>query len=121
VQAVGGVNEKVEGFHRVCAQTGALQGQGVLLPASNVEHLMLNREVRESVRSGAFSVYPVTRIDEAIELMTGMEAGEPDSGGQFPEGSFNRLVADRLAQFAESGKSHDDSRDKDEGDNNGDR
>jgi lon-related putative ATP-dependent protease len=120
VQAVGGVNEKIEGFYRVCAQTGALQGQGVLLPASNVEHLMLNREVRESVRSGAFSVYPVTRIDEAIELMTGMEAGEPDRGGQFPEGSFNRLVADRLVQFAESGKSRDDSTDKDNGGSNGD-
>ena len=119
VQAVGGVNEKIEGFHRVCAEAGAVQGQGVLLPASNVEHLMLNRPVRESVRAGGFSVYPVSHINEAIELMTGMEAGEPDGDGLFPEGSFNRRVADRLAQFAESGKKHDDESDKANGSSNG--
>jgi lon-related putative ATP-dependent protease len=120
VQAVGGVNAKIEGFHRVCAEAGAVEGQGVLLPASNVEHLMLSLEVRESVRAGAFSVYPVSHINEAIELMTGMEAGEPDGDGQFPEGSFNRRVADRLAQFAEVGKSRDKESGNDNGGSNGD-
>ncbi|MGO1233673.1 MAG: Lon protease family protein, partial [Marinobacter sp.] len=109
VQAVGGVNEKIEGFFNVCKQSGEINGQGALLPASNVEHLMLNEAVREAVRSGRFSIYPVTHIDQAIELMTGMTAGEPDSNGDFPKDSFNRLVADRLAAFAEASEQRDEN------------
>jgi len=109
VQAVGGVNEKIEGFFNVCKQSGEINGQGALLPASNVEHLMLNEAVREAVRSGRFSIYPVTHIDQAIELMTGMTAGEPDSNGDFPKDSFNRLVADRLAAFAEVSEQKDEN------------
>lgn len=108
VQAVGGVNEKIEGFFKVCQQAGEVEDQGVLLPASNVEHLMLNAEVRHAVRTGRFSIYAIRHIDEAIELMTGMEAGEPDAEGQFPAGSFNRKVADRLARFARVGQKKDD-------------
>src|SRR5690606_39390544 len=65
VQAVGGVNEKIEGFFNVCRQDGGVYGQGALLPASNVEHLMLNESVRDAVRNGAFSIYPVAHIDQA--------------------------------------------------------
>ncbi|MBB5320223.1 Lon protease family protein [Marinobacter oulmenensis] len=108
VQAVGGVNEKIEGFFRVCQQNGGVDGQGVLLPASNVEHLMLNEEIREAVREGRFSIYPVRHIDQAIELMTGRVPGEAEPGAEFPEGSFNRQVADRLAAFAEVGRRTDD-------------
>jgi predicted ATP-dependent protease len=114
VQAVGGVNEKIEGFFNVCQQSGKVDGQGVLLPASNVEHLMLNAEVRQAVSEGRFAIYPVTHINQAITLMTGMEPGEPDADGNFPEGSFNRRVADRLAEFAEVGRKKDDN-----GDNGG--
>ena len=115
VQAVGGVNEKIEGFFNVCRQDGGVNSQGALLPASNVEHLMLNESVREAVQDGRFSIYPVTHIDQAIELLTGLEPGQPDADGVFPEGSFNRRVADRLAAFAEVGK----SKDKDTGQDNG--
>ncbi|MCK7544610.1 AAA family ATPase [Marinobacter bryozoorum] len=117
VQAVGGVNEKIEGFFNVCKQAGDVDGQGILLPASNVEHLMLNTDVRTAVREGRFSIYPVRHINEAIALMTGMDPGEPDEDGAFPEGSFNRRVADRLAEFAEVGRKKDDNGDNGENGN----
>ncbi|SFR47624.1 lon-related putative ATP-dependent protease [Marinobacter daqiaonensis] len=104
VQAVGGVNEKIEGFFEVCRGAGKVRGQGVILPATNVEHLMLNSEVRKAIADGDFSVYPVTHINEAIELLTGMDAGEADEKGKFPLGSFNRAVASRLRRFAEASK-----------------
>ena len=107
VQAVGGVNEKIEGFFRVCRQSGGVDGQGVLLPASNVDHLMLNADVRQAVAEGCFRIYPISHIDQAIELMTGLPAGEPDNQGLYPAGSFNRLVADRLAAFARVSHEHE--------------
>ncbi|PPK50575.1 Lon protease family protein [Marinobacter persicus] len=113
VQAVGGVNEKIEGFFNVCRQAGDVNGQGALLPASNVEHLMLNEAVRAVVRDVRFSIYPISHIDQAIELMTGLQAGEADSEGVFPEGSFNRLVADRLEAFAKAAEHKDDNGDTD--------
>lgn len=119
VQAVGGVNEKIEGFFRVCAQSGDVNGHGALLPASNVEHLMLNNQVQEAVREGHFSVYPLTHIDQAIELLTGMDAGTPDAEGIYPENTFNRLVADRLAEYAKAGKKNDDDKANQNGGNGG--
>ncbi|MBW4936224.1 Lon protease family protein [Marinobacter sp. F4206] len=104
VQAVGGVNEKIEGFYDVCREAGEVGGQGVLLPASNVEHLMLKEDVRKTIAAGDFSLYPISGINQAIELLTGMMAGEADEAGCFPEGSFNRAVADRLMTFAEISK-----------------
>jgi lon-related putative ATP-dependent protease len=100
VQAVGGINEKIEGFFDACLETGGVDGQGVLIPASNVEHLMLRADVREAIAAERFYVYPVARIEQAIELMTGMQPGEADPKGEFPEGSFNRCVAERLQAFA---------------------
>ena len=120
VQAVGGVNEKIEGFFNVCAQSGEVDGQGVLLPASNVEHLMLNEPVREAVREGRFSIYPLSHIDQAIELMTGMQAGRADAEGVYPENTFNRLVADKLAAFAKVSKKKDDDKTSDSGASSGD-
>jgi len=120
VQAVGGVNEKIEGFFNVCAQSGEVDGQGVLLPASNVEHLMLNEPVREAVREGRFSIYPLSHIDQAIELMTGMQAGRADAEGVYPENTFNRLVADMLAAFAKVSKKKDDDKTSDSGASSGD-
>lgn len=100
VQAVGGVNEKIEGYFAVCQAKGLQKGQGVLLPATNVAHLMLAADVREAASSGNFNVYPIHHVDEAIELLTGLPAGERGDDGQFPESTFNRLVAERLAEFA---------------------
>ncbi|TVT34889.1 Lon protease family protein [Marinobacter vinifirmus] len=117
VQAVGGVNEKIEGFFNVCTQAKGVNGHGALLPASNVEHLMLNEQVRDAVREGRFTIYPLSHIDQAIELMTGMEAGVPDADGVYPENTFNRLVADRLAEFAEVGKKKDDGKENGNGGN----
>ncbi len=99
VQAVGGVNEKIEGFFDVCAQAGSVAGQGVIMPASNVEHLMLDARVRTAVADACFAIYPIYQVDEAIELLTGMEVGAADDQGRFPADSFGRLVADRLAEF----------------------
>lgn len=112
VQAVGGISEKIEGFFEVCRQAGELDGHGVLIPAANVEHLMVNPAVREAVAGDRFRIYPVTRVDEALELLTGMSAGDPDPEGRFPQGSFNRRVADRLERFARIARK---SRDKSDG------
>ncbi|MBW0145921.1 Lon protease family protein [Marinobacter arenosus] len=119
VQAVGGVNEKIEGFFDVCREAGDVRHQGVLLPASNVEHLMLKEDVRKAIAAGHFSLYPISGINQAIELLTGMIAGDADDSGVFPEGSFNRAVADRLQTFAAVGRKRDET-DVDE-DKNGDK
>ncbi len=101
VQAIGGVNEKIEGFFDLCKARGLTGEQGVLIPASNVKHLMLRQDVVEAVEAGKFRVYPVETIDQGIEILTGVEAGDRDSVGNFPEGSINRQVEARLIDLAE--------------------
>src|SRR5512136_3231434 len=76
VQAIGGVNEKIEGFFEVCKAMGPLAGQGVVIPQSNVGNLMLKPEVVQAVKDGKFHIYPVSTIDEGIEMLTGVKAGE---------------------------------------------
>lgn len=100
VQAIGGVNEKIEGFFDICRSRGLKKGQGVLIPQSNVQHLMLREDVVEAVKAGQFAVYPVGTIDEGIEILTGVKAGERGTNGQFPAGTINRLVEDKLKSFA---------------------
>jgi len=100
VQAVGGVNEKIEGFFDVCRERGLTGRQGVLLPASNVPHLMLRRDIRQAVTEGRFHIYPLEQVDDAIELLMGKPAGERDDRGDFPESSVNRLVDERLQELA---------------------
>ncbi|WP_456427009.1 Lon protease family protein [Rhodocaloribacter sp.] len=100
VQPIGGVNEKIEGFFDVCRARGLTGEQGVLIPASNVKHLMLAPRVVEAVRDGRFHVYPVRTVDEGIELLTGMPAGERRPDGTYPEGTVNRRVMDHLAEMA---------------------
>ena len=99
VQAIGGVNEKIEGFHAICKARGFAGKPTVIIPASNREHLMLRREVVESVRAGRFAVHAITHVDEAIELLTGVSAGAEDSQGVWTRDSINARVAARLAQF----------------------
>lgn len=100
-QAVGGINEKIEGFFDVCAARELDGRQGVVIPESNVQHLMLRRDVVEAVAAGKFHVYPVATVDEALEVLTGLPAGERDVEGNYPEGSVNRAVMDRLSHLAE--------------------
>lgn len=102
VQAIGGVNEKIEGFFDTCSARGLTGTQGVLIPQANVDHLMLREDVVDAVRNGQFRVLPVTRIDEGIALLTGATAGQRDDAGAFPEGSVNALVEARLRGFAEA-------------------
>jgi predicted ATP-dependent protease len=101
VQAIGGVNDKIEGFFDICKQRELNGNQGVIIPAANVEHLMLQEELVDQAQAGKFSVYTVNNVDQAIELLTGMEAGEENEHGLFPEGTFNHRVQTRLAQLAE--------------------
>ncbi|MBK8960564.1 MAG: AAA family ATPase [Proteobacteria bacterium] len=102
VQAIGGVNHKIEGFFDVCAARGLTGSQGVLIPAANVKHLMLRPRVVEAVAAGRFHIHAVNSIDEGITLLTGMEAGTPDADGSYPEGSLNRRVVEQLASFAQA-------------------
>jgi len=100
VQAIGGVNEKIEGFFDICARRGLTGSQGVLIPRANVQHLVLRRDVIDAVAAGTFHVYPVDDIDQGIELLTGLDAGARNEAGAFPAGSINFLVEDRLGDFA---------------------
>ncbi|MCM8750478.1 AAA family ATPase [Thermomicrobiaceae bacterium CFH 74404] len=101
IQAVGGVSEKIEGFYAVCKSKGLTGGQGVIIPAANAQHLMLKDEVVEAVRQGRFHVWAVRTVDEGIEILTGIPAGERGPDGQYPEGTVHRLVSDRLRAYAE--------------------
>jgi len=100
-QAIGGVNEKIEGFFDLCRARGLTGEQGVLIPSSNVKHLMLRTDVIDAVRNGAFHVHAIENVDQAIEILTGETAGIPGPAGSYPAGSINDQVAKRLADFAE--------------------
>jgi predicted ATP-dependent protease len=100
VQAIGGVNEKIEGFFDICRARGLDGSHGVLVPDSNVKHLMLRRDVVDACATGKFAVYAVSTVDEAIERLTGVPAGLPDEDGAVPEGSINYLVAAQLAEMS---------------------
>ena len=104
VQAIGGANEKIEGFHDICAARGLTGSQGVLVPADNVRHLMLRRDVAEAVDEGRFHVWSMTTVDDALELLTGMEAGSRDDDGGWSTDSFNARVDRQLAAFAEAAR-----------------
>ncbi len=104
VQAIGSVNEKIEGFFDLCQARGLSGEQGVLVPASNVQHLMLRADVIEAVAAGRFHIHPVATIDQGIECLTGVAAGERGPGGAYPPGSINARVERRLAEFAERSK-----------------
>ncbi|NNE21535.1 MAG: AAA family ATPase [Rhizobiales bacterium] len=100
VQAIGGANEKIEGFFDICSERGLTGDQGVLVPASNVKHLMLREDVITACKKGQFRIYSVKHIDEGIEILTGTKAGKRGKNGSFPAGSINRMVEDKLAEFA---------------------
>ncbi len=101
IQAIGGVNEKIEGFFDLCTARDQGNGQGVMIPASNVRHLMLRQDVIEAVRSNNFHIYAINTIDQGMQILTGVAAGERDAAGKFPEGSVNQRVEARLIALAE--------------------
>lgn len=100
VQPIGGVNDKIEGFFDVCAARGFKGGEGVLIPHTNAQNLMLRRDVVEAARAGRFAIHPIETIDQGIELLTGVPAGQADAKGVYPEGSINARVTARLTAFA---------------------
>ncbi|MGH2452389.1 MAG: Lon protease family protein [bacterium] len=101
IQPIGGVNEKVEGFYYVCKAIGLNGRQGVLIPHQNVRNLMLNDEVAEAVRQGRFHLWAVHTVDEGLEILTGLPAGDAGADGRFPNGTINGRVARRLEELAE--------------------
>ncbi len=100
IQAIGGVNEKIEGFFDVCKARGLTGTQGVIIPRSNEQHLMLRQDVVDACAAGRFAVYAVASVDEGMALLTGHAAGKRSAGGRYPQGSVNRLVEERLLAFA---------------------
>lgn len=100
IQAIGGVNQKIEGFFDICRERGLTGDQGVIIPASNVKNLMLREDVIQAVKDGNFHVYAVDTVDEGIEILTGLPAGERDEEGNYPEGTINYTVQNRLNELA---------------------
>ncbi len=99
VQAVGAVNDKIEGYFAVCQKKGLTGEQGVIIPASTVHNLMLAPEVVQAVQAGQFHIYAVQTIDEGMEILTGMSAGVADKNGVYPTGTINGKIAQRLEEF----------------------
>jgi predicted ATP-dependent protease len=114
VQAIGGVNAKIAGFFDICKSRGLTGDQGVLIPSSNVRHLSLREDIVESVASGQFHIYAVSTIEEGIELLTGIPAGEPDENGEYPEGSVYAEVKAKLDKYADYIKSEDQGEEEEE-------
>jgi predicted ATP-dependent protease len=100
IQAIGSVNEKIEGFFDACQAVGFDGHQGVIIPASNVKNLMLRRDVVAAATEGQFAVFPIDSVDQGLELLTGIPAGQPDADNNYPNGSLNQRIAARLDLFA---------------------
>lgn len=102
VQPIGGVNEKIEGFFDVCKLYGLNGEHGVIIPKRNLMHLMLRKEVIDAVMSGKFNIYSIENIEDGIEVLTGMQPGEMQPDGTYPEGTFNFMVMKKLKEFSEA-------------------
>ena len=100
IQPVGGVTKKIEAFYDICKRKGLNGKQGVIIPEKNVKHLMLKKEIIDSVKEGKFHIWPISKVEEGIEILTGMKAGELQPDGTYPEGTLFRKVDDRLKEFA---------------------
>ena len=114
VQAIGGVNYKIEGYYDCCRHKGITGEQGVMIPESNVKDLMLRKDVVEAVKAGKFNVYSVKMIDEGIEILTGMPAGKIKADGTYPKGTINNLVNEKLKSLAEGLKEFGEEEEKKE-------
>lgn len=105
IQPIGGVSEKIEGFFKVCKDRG-LKGNSVLIPIQNVANLNLSEEIQQAIEDGKFNIYPISHIDEGIELLTGVKSGKLLEGGMFEQGSINYKVYLKLKKYAEALKAH---------------
>jgi ATP-dependent Lon protease len=114
VQAIGGVNQKIEGFFDCCRKKGLTTQQGVMIPESNVQDLMLRKDVVETIGKGQFHIYSVKTIDEGIEILTGKAAGELGPDGTYPKETINYLVNEKLRSLAEGLKSFGEEEEKEE-------
>ncbi len=109
VQPIGGVNEKIEGFFAICKMRGLTGEHGVIIPKKNLKHLMISKKVIEAVQNGKFNIYSIDNIEDGIEILTGMPAGELQPDGNYPEGTLNSLVTKRLQQLAEVSKEKEEN------------
>ncbi|MBM3120206.1 MAG: ATP-dependent protease, partial [Chloroflexi bacterium] len=100
IQPIGGVNQKIESFFQVCKAKGLNGSQGVMIPQRNLRNLMLRQEVMDSVKQGKFHVYAVSTVDEGIEVLTGVKAGEKNEDGSYPDGTINYKVGKKLKEMA---------------------
>ncbi len=100
IQPVGGVTKKIEAFYDICKRKGLNGKQGVIIPEKNIKHLMLKKELVDSVKEGKFHIWPISKVEEGIEILTGMKAGELQPDGTYPEGTLFRKIDDRLKEFA---------------------
>jgi lon-related putative ATP-dependent protease len=122
IQPIGGVNEKIEGYFKVCKIKGLTGDQGVLIPHQNVNNLMLNEEVVSAVKEGKFHIYSVSTVDEGIEVLTGIPAGCKNEKDEYEPGTIHYLVNKKLTAFLENpdkgkGKSKEASKENEENDN----
>ena len=104
VQPVGGINEKIEGFFDLCKFRKFDGNQGVIIPRRNIKHLMIKKDVMNAIKEGKFTIYPIDRVEEGLEILTGMPAGILGEDGTYPEGTINYLVVKRLAEISEAVK-----------------
>ncbi len=104
IQPIGGVNEKIEGYFQICKMRGLTGEHGVMIPVQNVDNLQLSDEIVEAVKNKLFHIYSVSTIEEGIEVLTGVPAGKKDANGQFPAGTVNYLVYEKLKKYAEIDK-----------------
>jgi ATP-dependent Lon protease len=100
IQPIGGVNQKIEGFYDVCKAKGLTGTQGVMIPALNIQDLMLRKDVVEAIKAGKFHLYPIKTIDQGIEILIGVKAGKRKDDGTFEKDTVNYLVDKKLAEFA---------------------
>ena len=99
IQPIGGVNEKIEGFFDVCAHDGLTGKQGVIIPRTNVDNLMLRADIVQAVEEGRFTIYAIDTVDDGIEILTGVKAGKLDNKGNYPKGTVNYMVEESLRQY----------------------
>lgn len=100
IQPVGGVNQKIEGFFKVCREQGLDGRQGVIIPKQNVNQLMLDDEIVEAVKNKKFNIWAVEHIDEGLEILTGIEAGKMDKNGKYPPSTIHYLADNKLRQWS---------------------
>ena len=99
IQPIGGVNEKIEGFFDVCNHNGLTGTQGVIIPRTNIENLMLRADIVQAVEDDKFAIYAIDTVDDGIEILTGICAGKPNSKGEYPKGTINRMVQESLKNY----------------------